>query len=249
MDKLSNSIKCGICTNTLVSPVILPCGDSVCKKHTIDCKGSILCETCGMDHQISDNYEFPSNKTLNVVIDAHIAVFCFGKDHKEAKESCERFDEFLTNVEQTLNDPYNAAYELITYLKNQVQLKGEEIILNTQENMNQTISKLDEYINEFKNGLNKKCEVTSKNLRNEKETGRRELAKWLATLNEVKINKMEVRLDEQTWKQVKIESEKAIESFENKLVEFKIDLFPESFLDLRNKIENEFEIESPSGLL
>jgi hypothetical protein len=169
--------------------------------------------------------------------------YTLAKSTKKRKNRANaRLDELLTKIEQTLNDPYNFTYEVIDYFKNQVQQRGEEMIFKTQETMNQTMDKLDEYINECKKGLNKKCEVKSKKLKGKKNKGGRELSKWLATLNEVKI-------DEDEWKRIKIESEKAIEIFEHELVEFKIDLFPESFLDLRNKIENEFEIESPSGLL
>ena len=66
---------------------------------------------------------------------------------KEAMKSCENFDDLLTEIELFLRDPYNFTYELIHYLKNGVQLKGEEAIFKITKNMHQTISQLDEYNN------------------------------------------------------------------------------------------------------
>jgi hypothetical protein len=120
-------------------------------------------------------------------------------------------------------------------LKNEVQLKGEEAIFRINENMNRVISKLDEYKIECKNGL-KEPEYVGRVeiLRLEKETGRRELEKWMTKLNEIK------KKNDEEWKRIKNESEKAIEDFEIKLAEFKLDLFSEGFLNFRDEIEKDF---------
>jgi hypothetical protein len=72
---------------------------------------------------------------------------------RRAKKSCEDFEDLLAQIELILRDPYNFTYELINNLKNEVQLKGEKAIFKINENMNRTISKLDEYNIECKNSF------------------------------------------------------------------------------------------------
>jgi hypothetical protein len=234
MDKLSNSIKCGNCKNVLESPVLLPCGDSICKKHTINFQEPILCYTCGIEHPIPAKTGFLPNKALAGIIDAKINDLDFGNDHKEAQLSCEQFDDILTKIDNFLNDPFNFTYEAIDFLKNVVQLKGEEMIFNINETMDRFISKLDEYKENCKKDFAKKDYVLkSEKFRVEKEKARKDLDVWLATLNEIKFN-------EQEWKRIKCESDKAIENYEKKLINFKSDLFPRRFEQFREEIEDEF---------
>ena len=133
-----------------------------------------------------------------------------------------------------LNDPFIFTYNAIDFLKNTVQLKGEEMILNIKENMNRIISKLDQHKNEcryeLKNGV---FDIKLKKFIDEKEKTQTDLEKWLETLNEIKLN-------EQEWKKIKTESEKAIENFENKLIKFKIDLLPKKFEEFSVEIKKNF---------
>jgi hypothetical protein len=118
MNMISNAIKCVVCKHVLTSPVLLPCGDSVCKKHTIDAKGPILCTTCDIEHQIPPNGGFLANKGLAEIIAAQIGNIDFGIEHRQAKYSCQHFDELLAQIEDILKDPYNFTYEAIGCLKN-----------------------------------------------------------------------------------------------------------------------------------
>jgi hypothetical protein len=226
---------------TYESPVFLPCGDSICKKHTIDCQGRIWCHKCELEHLIPMKGEFPPNKELAGIIDSQIAEFEFGKEHKEAKQSCEKLEDLIHKISNFLNDPYNFTYEAIEYLKSVVQLKGEEEILRARENgdrvsknMHRIIGKLDEYKQDCKNGLNKNENLNLlKNFTVEKERSSRELQKWLAKLNDWKV-------DCQEYVRIKSESKKAIESLENKFIELKRYLFPKRFDEFRAEIESDF---------
>jgi hypothetical protein len=234
MEELFNTIKCGNCKNVLDSPVILPCGDSICQKHTVESKEPILCYTCGIEHPIPAKGGFLPNKGLQGMINTKRAFLDFGDEHKQAKESCQHFDELLTKIDHLLKDPYNFTYEAIEYLKTVVQLKGEEMILKTTEKMNRIISKLEEYKVDCKDGFSQnQYVVKSENFVEQNKNARKELEKWLSTLNEIRFN-------EQEWTRIKIESQKTIESFEIKLAEFKIDIFPDRFTEFRGEIENEF---------
>ena len=66
------SLKCPICQKEYESPVLLPCGESVCSK-CVNPLGSLsnifLCKLCNSMHEIPDN-NFPQNKALIKVIES-----------------------------------------------------------------------------------------------------------------------------------------------------------------------------------
>jgi seryl-tRNA synthetase len=126
-------------------------------------------------------------------------------------------------------------------LKNVVQLKGEEEIVRIKKNMHRVIDDLDEYTNECKKSF-KQNEYLKKleKLTTEKEEVRQEMEKWLAKLNELKV-------DSREYKRIKNESEKTISRLQNKLIDF----IPKRFEEFRNEIEKgfgKFEIDSPFDL-
>jgi hypothetical protein len=230
MDNIINSKKCGNCQSELESPVLLTSGEYICQKHIIESQEFILCQKCGVEHKIERAKEINNATQNNVVPDNEV------NKRNEAKKSCENFDDLLTNIDQILHDPYNSTYELITNLKNEFQLKGEEAIFRINENMKSAINKLDEYNSECKKCLSEKeYAIRSGELRLEKENGRRELEQWMATLDELKEEE-----DDKEAKRIKSESEKAIDSFTDKLAAFKIDLFPKSFFEYYDEIEKDF---------
>lgn len=187
MDNLSEAIKCGNCHNFLELPIILPCGDSICKKHTLDCKESILCHTCGLEHPLPANSaSFVQVKALARVIDSRVGHLDFGNEHKEATKLCEQFDELLVKIEQIINDPFDFTYDVINALKSAVQLKGEEMIFKINENMQRIIGKLDEYKEECKRELSRNEVIVAKtnNLVSEKELGRIEQVEQMVGLIE-----------------------------------------------------------------
>jgi hypothetical protein len=134
MNSISASLKCVNCRKLMVSPVFLPCGCSICHRHTIDVNGGhVICCACEIEHPMPTNgHQFPLNKDLDKKIKTQFARNQ-NPNYIEAMKMCERFDEILTNIELILNDPFNFAYETINNLENFVQLKGEEMISNIDE--------------------------------------------------------------------------------------------------------------------
>ena len=154
MNKILSAIKCAHCHKTLEKPVLLPCSDSICKKH-IDSdsnKLSISCEKCGVNYAIPEN-GFPFNKGLAQIIEAEISNLDFGKVHSQAKEACKTFEDVLIEVEVLLKDPYNYTHDVIGDLKNTVQLKGEELKQRIDQEMVKLFDALDQYEKECKEFL------------------------------------------------------------------------------------------------
>ena len=184
MDTILNAIKCAICREILESPVFLPCSDSICKKHvTNQSNGVIRCEKCKVEHRIPTN-GFPSNPSLEAIIKSEIGQLDFGCHHKEAKKSCESFENALKEVEVLLTDPHFFIHERISELKNTVQLKGEELKLIIDQEMRKLIDRLEEYERQSKEYLSSnEIKEESKKFDNELKIAQSNLDSWLESLN------------------------------------------------------------------
>jgi hypothetical protein len=239
MDKISDAIKCVNCRNVLHSPVILPCGCSVCKKHVelrIELnEPTILCCPCEIDHPLPTNGEFPTNTGLAKIVDAKISALDFGKVHTKAKHLCTRLDEILNDIGNVLKDPFYFTYEAIDYFKNEAQIKVEEMKLKLDNDLARLLAKLDEFQTNCKVNLNSsKYKAKSARFERKGEACRQELDQWLAVLNELKLN-------ETKWKKIKCDSENAIKRFEDELAKFKREtLLQRRFEDYQDEVEKNF---------
>ena len=185
MDSILNAIKCAICKEIIESPVILPCRDNICKKHILNQTNDvILCEICGVEHKIPKN-GFQTNNVLKDIIETGIANLDFGNVHKEAKKSCESFEEILDDLQVLLKDPQFLIYEKISELKNIVELKREKLKLIIDKEMKKLIDKLEEYEKECKEYLSSnEFKEESKRMESEMKIAQSNLDSWIECLNE-----------------------------------------------------------------
>ena len=145
MDNVSNAIKCANCELTLSSPVLLPCGHSVCKKHSDnDVNSSIRCGNCGEDHLIPPK-SFPENKALSMLIEAKIEKLDFGEFYLSAKSSCRHLNDLHFEIEALLKDPSFFIHQQVSDLKNKIQTKSEELKLQIDNETDRLIEKLTRY--------------------------------------------------------------------------------------------------------
>ena len=184
MNKILNAIKCVICREILESPVILPCNDTICKKHVLNqSSDTIRCGKCGVEHRIPTN-GFQPALALQEIIEAEIGHFDFGSVHNNAKKSCELFEEAIKEFEVHLKDPYFYIHERITELRNIVQLKGEELKLVIDQEMKKHFDRLEEYERQSKEYISSnEFNVESKKLENELKLAQSNLDSWLTSLN------------------------------------------------------------------
>ena len=184
MDIINNAIKCAICHKLLESPVLLPCSCNICNKHVKNQYADLFrCEKCGVKHQIPTN-GFHANNALQVLIEAEIDKLDFGSIYKSAKKSSESVEEMLNEFKLLLRDPYFYTQERINELKNAVQLKGEELKLRIDEEMQKLIDRLEEYERQSREYLStNEFKEESKKLEDELKTTQSNLDSWLESLN------------------------------------------------------------------
>lgn len=238
MNKLANAIKCVNCKNVLESPVILPCGHSICNLHSIDVKDSVFCSICQIEHTIPICGHFPANKAIAEVINAQngsLESLDFGRIHREAKNFCQYIEQLITQIENYLKDPYNFTYEAISQLKNVVYLRSEEMKMKIDENANNLITKLDKYNQDCKENLtSSEFMAKTDEIKFNNEVARNELNNWINKLNDTNLYKQE-------WFIINLEAEKAIKRFENELYLFKSHfLLLKRFEEFQNEIELNF---------
>jgi hypothetical protein len=250
MNKIHDAIKCVNCREVLDSAVLLPCGCSICLKHTQtdlnETTRTILCCNCEIDHSLSFTHgPFRSNTALTQIISAEIANIeeLFSQDLKNAKHSCSRLEQYLAEIDHVLTDPFNFTYEAIEHLKSVAQLRVEEKQMSIDE---EAFVKLDEFKASCKSYF-KSSEYSAKSRGFERkiEAARQGIKNSMFTLNELKRNELE-------WMRIKRESEEVIERFKIELKTFKRDsLLQKRFATYRFEIEKilgKIEIEPRFGL-
>lgn len=124
MNKVLNALKCVNCREVLSNPVILSCGHTVCQKHTQIDDDKVVCSECGIQHE---NKGFIVNKSMAEMIDAQLAAFDFGHQHKKTNESCDQLKNLIEKNDCLLNDLNYHINEEIGMLKYRIVLRSEEI--------------------------------------------------------------------------------------------------------------------------
>lgn len=213
MNTILNAIKCFNCHKILKSPILLPCGHSICKAHTEDVdEDQVECLKCGISHK---NQKFVVVISLAEIIDSEIASFDFGPLHCDAKNSCENLCEVVHQIKQISKEPSYYAHLVIDELRNKVHLKSEELKLKIDENTKKLLDLLAEYQNSCElNTKEASFMATMDKLKNANDATENQLNGWLESLNQMK-------LDETKWRSIKEECDRKVQKAQNELETFK----------------------------
>lgn len=220
MEIIETSIKCTLCQNVLDSPVILPCGESICSKHVEACeKERLYCLFCQVDHVIPESGNFPCNRRLDAIIKTRLfECNVGGVEYTKAALNCQKLNKTLSEFEQVRLDPLKHIAEVVEARRNEVNLMRSELKLRIDDQAERILHDLDEYEKECALSVNKEYEFEVGNdLEAEIRRVQVRLEKWLVELNVLKG-------DETKWEKVREESEKMMKHLELKLNEFKNDL-------------------------
>ena len=76
---MNSLIECLMCKNKFEQPVLLPCGHTVCKKHST-LNNQISCAECDQTHEIPKK-GFPENKLADRLIQYEFDQLDFGPDY------------------------------------------------------------------------------------------------------------------------------------------------------------------------
>lgn len=142
-------VKCKLCNQTFQTPVILPCGHTVCQKHETDEKKNnhemINCPACNKDHIIPET-GFYLNSLAQALIDYGFEDLDLGPEHKVAVESLNMFKDLFDEFKRMCYDPEFEINKVIGDLKNSIDLKQEVTAdISLKEKIITLIKELSEY--------------------------------------------------------------------------------------------------------
>lgn len=109
IEEFHDLFNCGLCKKLLENPIILPCGESLCKKDLGEifiCDDKFKCPFCQIEHM--QPYEgFPLDKRMQKMIDLKVNQLDFGPVYNNCKKALkgltEQFNE-LDLLKHDLND-------------------------------------------------------------------------------------------------------------------------------------------------
>jgi hypothetical protein len=153
MEDFQASLKCAICKNILDTPVLLPCGNSICKKHVSQEMKEYDCPLCADLHQIPAGGFYPI-KALEKQLRAHVQCLSIPSEYETALKSVKSFEKQFEELKQFHQDPYFYVEKVIGNLKSETDLMREKLKVSIDEKANEVIKQLEDYLRECKTNLN-----------------------------------------------------------------------------------------------
>ena len=142
---IKSSLICEYCNKQFDSPVILPCGETICKRDLKDLykedeKHIILCFFCGEEHHVAKRDAFPNNKLITKLIEeTNMETDTFSiKRYQRAKKLCMLLKHKVDHLETIQKNPSYYLETFFNQLIREVETKREyckSLIDTMYENM------------------------------------------------------------------------------------------------------------------
>lgn len=140
---MNSFIQCLICKNKLAEPVILPCGHTVCKEHTVN--SSSKCPKCQKSYQVPKKGYISNKLAENLLENNNLEELEIGLEHTMVIDSWENLKELLSDYERIRADPGFEINRVLDELRNKIDLRREEAKKKIDDEALELIKQLDEY--------------------------------------------------------------------------------------------------------
>lgn len=197
MESISRFTECMWCHSQLCDPVILPCGDSICQKHTKDLeKVEWKCCLCDGEHKLDEGERFPVNNVVLALLTSNLSRLDFGQSFREAKESVEAVDAKYKEMMMAVRDPQEYVCSLVRKYKAQLDLGREEM----NKIVDDAYQEMDQNIMDFKQTAEQNLETHATKMNELTESMGAKIKEWKDMLTELVVN-------EPLWKQISLDVE------------------------------------------
>jgi len=180
LEKIKDLFNCKLCKGVLKDPIILPCGETVCKVHSDEIsKGK--CMSCSGAHLVPKD-GFLENRIVKHQLDFEINKINFNfSKFKGYQKIIQDLNKNLKEMEAIRNDPENYIPEYFGELTRQVDLRRDTLIGDIHKYSDELIQKIEK--------LKQECLVKSKEA-----TKIKDLATIKAKMNELNsmFNSLEI---------------------------------------------------------
>jgi len=142
LEKLNALFNCQICHGVLVDPILLPCGETVCKAHTEEInKGK--CISCSGTHTVPKE-GFPKNRIVKHQLDLKVNEINLNfSQFKDYNKIIRDLNKNLKEIETIRKDPENYISEYFGELTRQVDLRRETLIEDIHKYSDELIQKIE----------------------------------------------------------------------------------------------------------
>ena len=162
IDKLRHVFKCDYCDQIFEEPIILPCGNKICKKDLSELlisEQKLKCVFCNEEHK-EPVEGFPLDQHLQNLLDLNINQLEFGPIYNSGKRHLKKLIEKFKEVDLIRNDPQNYIYNYFSDLRIQVELRREEMKNKIDDYSNEIIESIDKFEKECRETSQKIDELT-----------------------------------------------------------------------------------------
>jgi len=142
LEKINDLFNCKLCQSVLVDPIILPCGETVCKAHTDEIsKGK--CMSCSGTH-IVPKEGFLENRIVKHQLDLEINKINLNfSQFKDYNKIIKDLNKNLNEIETIQKDPENYISEYFGELTRQVDLRRETLIEDIHRYSDELVQKIE----------------------------------------------------------------------------------------------------------
>ena len=225
MNLISDLIKCAICKEILKMPVVLPCGHSICERHTSEenMTHQIYCQQCNEFFYMPIN-GFPKNRLVEGLLEKNIERIDLGEEYNSAIDKCSLFSDLLERFNKIKNDPDTRINEEISELKNQVDLRREELKLKIDKESLEMIEIID--------GFAKECKLKAATLKSDSKLDEK-LKNWKNSLEQWQqsLDTFERNID--NWNRVSKESTSNLKDLHIEFINFNRELFLNRLIEFK----------------
>jgi hypothetical protein len=141
-ESVKKLITCKWCQSIVDEPVVLPCSETVCRKHSDEISKS-QCRLCDRFHVLKDSEQFPANKVVRDLFELKINDLDLGPNHKNASERVTELKDFMNGFIKLREQPDEFVFERFSRQRNKVDLAREKLILEINNFSDLLISKID----------------------------------------------------------------------------------------------------------
>jgi len=142
LEKINALFNCKICKNVLVDPILLPCGETVCKVHQ-DKVSKGKCMSCSGTHTVPKE-GFPENRIVKNQLDLGANKICLNvSQFNDYNKIIQNLNNNLKEIEAIRKDPKNYVGEYFGELTRQVDLRRETLIEDIHKYSDELIQKIE----------------------------------------------------------------------------------------------------------
>ena len=142
VEEFKDTFKCNFCKRKLDMPIILPCGETICRK---DLPSFFInankCSFCDEAHEQLEK-GFPSNKNIQKLLDLQVDQLNFCQNHiryKECKSNLNDLEKKLQEIHLIEKNPENFVHDYFENIINQVVAQRETVIEQVHFHSEKTI--------------------------------------------------------------------------------------------------------------